>query len=164
MKSRIILDVLAVIGILGLSATAAHAGSGGLPFPINSFFVCHGINADAPPGTVVDVVSSLFGTNPQNVKIGNGILACVIAKLFPAGSDPTPANEIDPIPTPTGSSNQEGLKCYTFSASGQSRQQSTPGLPDNYKVTDVLFGEDPDVQANQLRQYICAPANFLLNP
>jgi hypothetical protein len=156
MKSRVVLSVLAVIGILALSATTAQAGSGGNPFPINSFFVCHPINADAPaPAVAVDVEGSQFGTNPQNVTIGQGILACVIAKLFNAGT----GNEIDPNP---GSVNQEGLKCYSFSSSRQSRKQLTPGVPETYTVTDA-FGTDLDVQAGQLGQYICAPANFLLN-
>ena len=162
MKSKVAVVLLAVIGILTLSVTAAHAGFGGVPFPINSFFVCHGINADAPPGKFVDVDLSLFGSNPQNVKIGNGILACVVARLFHAGTPHVAVNEIHPNP-PDGSTDRVGLKCYTFSASRQSRQQSTPGLPDSYIATDELFGEDLDVQANQLLQYICAPANFEFN-
>ncbi|MGH6690921.1 MAG: hypothetical protein ACREF4_09615, partial [Gammaproteobacteria bacterium] len=75
MKSRVVLGVLGVIGIFALFATEAQAGSGGLPFPINSFFMCHTVNADAPPAKSVDVDLSLFGTNPQGVKIGNVSLA-----------------------------------------------------------------------------------------
>lgn len=152
MKSKVVISVLAVIGIVALSVTAAQA-AGGIPFPITSFFVCHGINADAPPGPlVVDVDSSVFGTTPKNVKIGGGVLACVVATLkdtLGALISPTPLNS-----SPT----QEGIKCYTFSAS----RQSAPGLRNNYTVTDH-FVIDPDVQASQI-QYICAPANFLLNP
>lgn len=158
MTRNVVLVVLAMIGLVGLSATQAQAGAGGLPFPIQSFFVCHGINADAPsPARRVDVSSSIFGVNPLNIKIGSGILACVVAKLFSAGTQ----DEIVPNPGPA---TQEGLKCYTFSASRQSRLPGTPGLPDTYTVTDQLAGVDPDVQVNQLAQYICAPANFSLNP
>lgn len=155
MKSKAVLGVLAVIGTFTLSATAAQAGSGGVPFPIQSFFVCHTINGDAPPGTVVNVVSSLFGTNPQNAKIGNPSIACVIAKLFPAAG----GDEI--APQPLGSTNQEGLKCYTYQT--QRKTSTPPGVADTYIVTDRLFGTDPDVQASHALQYICAPANFLLN-
>ena len=152
MKSRVGLSALVVIGSLALSAPAAHAGSGGTPFPLTSFFVCHGINGDAP-GTVVDVDSSVFGTNPQKVKIGNGVLACVVAKL----KDLLGA-EIDPNPDGT---NSDGLKCYAVSVSR--RPSATP--PNRYTVTDGLLGvdADADVQANQF-QYICAPATFLLVP
>jgi len=149
-KSRVVLSALVVIGSLALSAPAAHAGSGGTPFPLTSFFVCHGINGDAP-GTVVDVDSSVLGTNPQQVKIGNGVLACVVAKLKTLLGE-----EIDPNPDGTSS---DGLKCYTVSVS---RQPST-APPNRYTVTDGLVGVDPDVQANQF-QYICAPATFLLVP
>jgi hypothetical protein len=165
MKSRVVLAVLAVMGILALTATAAQAGAGGMPFPIKSFFVCHGINADAPPPEMakVDVVGSAALADPQNVRIGKGILACVIAKLFPAGSDhvidqdgiPGPDNEIPPQPN---TANQEGLKCYTMSSP---RQPSTPGVPDSFTVTDVLSGEDANVQVNEIPFYLCAPANFL---
>ena len=159
MKSRVALSALIVAGSLALSAPAAHAGSGGTPFPLTSFFVCHGIKGNAP-GTVVDVDSSVLGTNPQEVKIGSGVLACVVAKLFPGGSvhnpDPVVGNEINPNPDGTGS---HGLKCYTVSVS---RQPSTTP-PNRYTVTDELLGEDADVQANQF-QYICAPATFQLVP
>jgi len=170
MKSKFVLRVLAVSGILALSATVAQAGDGGKPFAMPSFFVCQGINAEAPTNNVVDVDLSVFGVNPQKVKIGNGVLACVVAKLFPGGSTHVPCgpgeappvcNEIAPIPTPlVGSTTQEGLKCYGFS---NARKSSTAtGVPDRYTITDS-FGQDPDVQASQVAQYVCAPANFILN-
>ena len=166
MKSKFVLRVLAVSGILALSATVAQAGDGGKPFAMPSFFVCQGINADAPTNNVVDVDLSVFGVNPQKVKIGNGVLACVVAKLFPGGSThvpcpatgSTPCNEINPIPTPSGSSTQEGLKCYGFSTGRKSATGTS--VPNHYTVWDNLFGVDPSVQASQVVQYICAPANF----
>jgi hypothetical protein len=153
-KSRVVLSALIVAGSFALSAPAAHAGSGGTPFPLTSFFVCHGIKGNTP-GTVVDVDSSVLGTNPQEVKIGSGVLACVVAKLFPGGSehnaDPVVGNEINP----NLETDSNGLKCYSVSVS---RQPNT-SPPNRYTVIDNLFGEDPDVQANQF-QYICAPATF----
>jgi len=163
MKSKCALRVLASIGILALSATVAQAGDGGKPFAMPSFFVCQGINADAPTNNVVDVDLSVFGINPQRVKIGNGVLACVVAKLFPGGSThvPCPApgcNEINPIPTPSGSATQEGLKCYGFSTGRKSATGTS--VPNQYTVYDNLFGVDSGVRASQVVQYICAPANF----
>ena len=149
MKSRVVLSALVVIGSLALSAPAAHAGSGGTPFPLTSFFVCHGINGD-DPGTVVDVDNSVLLTNPQRVRIGNGVLACVVAKLFPGGSVHD-GNEINPNP---GGTNSDGLKCYTVSVS----RQSNTAPPTRWTVTDV-FGQENGVQASSF-QYICAPAAF----
>jgi len=168
MKSKFVLRVLAVSGILALSATVAQAGDGGKPFAMPSFFVCQGINADAPTNNVVDVDLSVFGINPQKVKIGNGVLACVVAKLFPGGSTHVPCgpgeappvcNEIAPIPTPlVGSTTQEGLKCYGFSTGRKSATGTS--VPNTYIVSDNLFGVDSGVRPSQVVQYICAPANF----
>jgi len=163
MKSKFVLRVLAVSGILALSATVAQAGDGGKPFAMPSFFVCQGINAEAPTNNVVDVDLSVFGVNPQKVKIGNGVLACVVAKLFPGGSTHVPCpgagcNEIAPIPTPLGSGTQEGLKCYGFSTGRKSATGTS--VPNTYIVSDNLFGVDSGVRASQVVQYICAPANF----
>ena len=148
MKSKVVLGVLVAIGIFALSATAAQAGSGGFPSPLTSFFVCHGINGD-DPGQVVDVQSSFFGLNPQNVRIGNATLACAFAKLF--------RGETEIAPNPLNTHQQ--LKCYTLSVARQ------PGAspPTRYSVTDELLGVDADVHASQL-QYICAPASFTIAP
>ena len=152
MKSKFVLRVLAVSGILALSATVAQAGDGGRPFAISSFFLCQGINASAPPNTVVNI-ESYFGAKLEQIKIGNGVLACVVAKL-------KDLKGVEIIPIPTGSTTQEGLKCYGFS---NARKSSTAtGVPDRYTITDS-FGQDPDVQASQVAQYVCAPANFILN-
>ena len=160
MKSRAALSTLAVIGILALSATAAQAGAGGSPSPLTSFFVCHGISDKKASGAFVDVDSSFFGVNPQEVTIGSGVLACAFAKLFPGGSFHTPCpgtncNEIPPNPV-----QGEQLKCYNFSTSRQ--PSPTPATRNNYDISDALLGQDLGVQANQLH-FICAPANFLLS-
>lgn len=146
MKSRVVLSVLGVTGILALSATVVHAGSGGSPFPLTSFFVCHGINGD-DPGKVVNVDASVLLTNPRNVRLGNATVACVVAKLFDALTETE-------IPPPPLGVNSDGLKCYTVSVS---RQPNTKP-PTRWDITDS-FGLETDVPASDLR-YICAPATF----
>jgi len=157
-KSKVVLGMLAVIGIFALSTTGAQAGEGGKPSPLTSFFVCHSINGD-DPGKVVDVESPVFGPTRQNVRIGNGTLACAWAKLFRLGT----TDEIKPNPDV----NLEQLKCYTVSVS---RKPATTGqLPPRYNATDVLFGDllpfavavEQDIQVSELR-YICGPALFTL--
>jgi hypothetical protein len=148
MKRNVVWGVLAVMGILALTVTTAHAGEGGIPFPLTSFFVCQGIHGD-DPGKEVNVTDSVLLTNPQNVRIGNGVLACVVAKLF----DVITGTEIDP--NPGNATNNDGLKCYNVSVSRQ--PNSTP--PTLWDVTDELFGMEPDIQASSF-QYICAPATF----
>ena len=152
MKSKFVLRVLAVSGILALSATVAQAGDGGRPFAISSFFLCQGINASAPPNTVVNI-ESYFGAKLEQIKIGNGVFACVVAKL-------KDLKGVEIIPIPPNSGAQEGLKCYGLS--NARRSSTATGVPDRYSITDS-FGQDLDVQASQVAQYVCAPANFILN-
>jgi hypothetical protein len=147
MKSSVVLAVLAVTGILALTATAAQAGAGGNPFPILSFFVCQGINGQAS-GLNVDVEGSGLGVNPQNVTLGNGLLACVVAKLFQAGTD----NEITPNP---GNVQSDGLKCYAVSGP----KAPTAPISNTYTITDDLLGVESGVQATKF-QYVCSPATF----
>jgi len=156
MRSRTALRVLAVIGILALSATVAQAGGGGAtPTPLTSFFVCHGISDKTASGAFVDVNSSFFGVNPLRVTIGSGVLACAFAKLFHAGSR-AQEDEIIPTPSPLPGVNEQ-LKCYSFSASRQ--PGPTPAIRNDYDTSDVLLPQDKGVQANQLH-FICAPATF----
>jgi len=157
MKSRVVLAVLAVMGILALTATAAQAGPGGKPFPIQSFFVCQGISGE-DPGKRVDVDGSVLLVNPQNARLGNGTLACAVAKLFPAGSVHVPCpgpgcNEIIPNP---GGLNSDGLKCYGVSVARQAA-----GLPLRWDINDFLFpgGTELNVPASSF-QYVCSPATF----
>src|SRR5215467_5780247 len=82
MRREVVSGVLAVMGILALSAGAAQAGNGGVPFPLTSFFVCDGINGDAPDqvvgstfglvGSSVDISIPGIGPSRTNVRIGNG--------------------------------------------------------------------------------------------
>ena len=147
MKSRVVLSVLAVIGSFALTATAAEA-AGGAPFPLTSFFVCHGINGQVT-GPNVDVQISRLGVNPQNVKIGGGVLACVVAKLLYAGS-PT---EILPNPS---SVNSDGLKCYAVAVP---KKPDSPTAGNTYQITDDLVGVESGVTRTGFR-YVCSPATF----
>ena len=169
MKSKFGLSVLTAIGVLALSATMAQAGDGGRPSPLTSFFVCHSING-ASANKTVDLQSPVFGPDKVGVKIGNGTLACAIAKLFPPGDLPTPTNPQtlnEVVPNPGGLLDQ--LKCYTVSVT---RQTSKSGV---FSVSDELFaptlavvGDAPDTSAlgtetainpSELR-FICGPATY----
>ena len=125
MKSKVVISVLAVIGLVALSATAAQA-AGGAPFPITSFFVCQSINGDNPVNLdgspkAVNVQGSVLLINPQNAKLGNGTLACAVAKLL----DPTNQN-MEIIPNPSRQ-NSDGLKCYAVTVPKGSGQPVTWG-------------------------------------
>lgn len=153
MKGKVVLGMFGVIVLLAVSATGAQAGAGGQPSVLNSFFVCNSISGD-DAARRVDVDSSAWGFNPQNVRIGNATLACAFAKLFVAGTDHTiPANEIQP--NPDGTLGQ--LKCYAVSVARQTTS------PTRFTFTDQLVGTDPDVHGSSI-QYICAPASFTQNP
>jgi len=149
-KSKVVISVLAVIGLVALSATAAQA-AGGNPFVIPSFFVCQGINGE-DPGKTVGVQGSILLNNPLQARLGNGTLACVVAKLVDALGNPIP----DP---PAVLSN--GLKCYNVSVSRKST--STIGPPaTRWDINDFLFpnnGLETDVPVSSF-QYVCSPATF----
>ena len=147
MKSKVVISVLAVIGLVALSATAAQA-AGGSPFPLTSFFVCQGINGN-PSGKTVAVFGNVLGTNPQQATLGNATLACAVAKLL----DPKTGQEIPPNP---GNLASTGLKCYNVMAS---RRSDAGGLPPRLDITDDLFpgGTDQNVPVSSF-QYICSPA------
>lgn len=150
MKAKVVLGVLAVMGILVLSATAAQAGAGGQVSPLTSFFSCVSINGDASD-KVVDVEANLFGDGRTAVKIGNGNLACAFTRLF----DPTTGLEIEPK---TGGADEQ-MKCYSASVS---KKISLTGQL-RYDATDALIGLEEDIQASEIR-YICGPANFTFSP
>jgi len=156
---KVVLGGLAVIGILALSAPVAHAGAGGTPSTLTSFFVCHEINGD-DPGRTFDVESDVFGPfdasgNPilQTVKIGKGALACAFARLFPPRKKGAPAP--DPIdPGPGG----EQMTCYPLSNSGNGKVKPPP----EYLVFDPLFPNGPlniAVPPTKL-EYLCAPSSY----
>jgi len=156
-RRKVVSGVSAVMGILALSAGSAQAGSGGSPFPLTSFFVCNAINGDDPQ-RVVDIVIPGIGPARASVKIGNGTLACAVAKLFVSGTQ----TEIKPNNV-AGTGNQQ-IKCYTVSVSPRNSGPTHP----SYSITDQLFlvttnppvlGPDTGVQDNGI-QLICAPAKI----
>ena len=171
MNRKVLSGVLAGIGMLALSTTAAQAGSGGgVPSALTSFFVCKTINGDSAARTV-DVQASNAGGTPaagwgfqlRGVLLGNAILACAFAKLFdpptlPGQQEFSDELAIDPNPDPNPLKKFLDLKCYAISVP---RSQVQTGAPQRYDVTDNLFpgGLDQDVPGSSL-QYICAPATF----
>ena len=153
MKSKVVISVLAVIGLVALSATAAQA-AGGAPFPITSFFVCQSINGDTvvnPDGSakVVTVQESVLLINPKNAKLGGGTLACAVAKLL----DPLTGLEIMPNPSKQQS---DGVKCYNVTVPKGSGGPVIWG-----QVNDDLFpgGQETNVPVTSF-QYVCSPATF----
>jgi len=178
MNRKVLSGVLAGIGMLGLSTTAAQAGSGGTPTALTSFFVCKTINGDDPARSV-DVEA--FNTNPSNpagwnftlrgVRLGGATLACAFANLFLPAAPDQPVGSTTAISPQTLTSKFKDLKCYAVSVA---RSQTldpitgTPltGTPPSYTVTDNLFpnvgtgvGVDPSVTGSAVT-YICAPATF----
>jgi hypothetical protein len=166
-KGKVVLGVLAVSGILALSATVAQAGPGS-PAALTSFFVCHAING-ASLGIEVDAYSDEAGSGITRtfLTIGQAILACAQANLFPAGVNPIPlpasdANEINPT---FGVNKLESLKCYNVSVSKKS------GDTGFFDIEDRLFGltqsvppppsgTEQDVPSSRDAKLICGPANL----
>jgi hypothetical protein len=168
--------MLVVIALLASSATAAQAGSGGVPSVLTSFFVCKSIGGDNP-GSIsgdeskrrVDVDSTDpagWGFNLPNVRLGNATLACAFARLFRGGTTnhipcdprlpPNPnCNEIDPRPGDLATAGTQ-LKCYAVSVN---RSQASASPPPTYEVLDA-FGTDSNVDGSSV-QYVCGPARFL---
>jgi len=167
MRRKVVSGVLAVIGILALSAGAAQAGSGGVPFPLTSFFVCNGINGDAPDqvvgfkgsvGSSVDIVIPGIGPFRSNVRLGNGALACAVAKLFVSGTN----DEIQPNNL-LGTNNKQ-LVCYNVSVSTRNSAPNSGSPHPSYSIinqffpaTDTGAATETGVQDNGI-QFICAPS------
>lgn len=157
---RILAVAVAMVGVIGLSATAAQAGgSGGTQSALTSFFVCSPING-AKPNQTVDIESPVFGPNNtqappdnrvRNVMLGNGVFACAFARLFPKGPPNTP--NLTPLePNPLESHKE--LKCYSISI--------PPPAPTSFDVADEIFrntGVEENRQVTGI-QFVCAPASF----
>jgi hypothetical protein len=151
-KGKVVSGVLAVAVTLALSAAMAHAGAGGIPSALTSFFVCHGIHGDQV-GQNFDVESPVFGPTDagspilQGIKLGKATLACAFARLFPSGS----TEPIEPGEGPE-------LKCYQITATRKVKVKP----PTQYLAFDALAGEEGEtvsVPASNL-QYLCAPSIF----
>jgi hypothetical protein len=157
-KCKVVLGGLAVIGILVLSATGAHASGGGFPSTLTGFFVCHGIEGD-DPGQTFDVESPIFGPvdasgTPilQRVKMLKGSLACAWARLFP------PREQGAPAPDPIEPGIAEQMTCYPISPVPPTAK-STP--PPHYLVFDPLFVDPLDIAVPRTAlQYLCAPSGY----
>ena len=166
MKSKVVLGLMAVTGILALSSTMAQAGSG-FPSALTSFFVCHPVNGENV-GVKVDVYSdeaSGATTTParKNVTIGQAVLACAQALLWPAGTqDPAPGNDIPPFVPGVAASFE--LKCY--SASGGDPVPTQPPTPKKaakattMNIRDGLFPGDDELGISIFSsvQLVCGPA------
>ena len=167
MNRKVLSGVLAGIGMLALSTTAAQAGSGGTPSALTSFFVCKTINGDSA-GRSVDVQSvNPDPTNPagwgftlRGVPLGNATLACSFAKLFLPAQPGLPVGSTDEIKPQTSIPGTfKDLKCYAISV--PKSQIQSGGAHPSFTVTDNLLPNvvDPNVTGSAL-QYICAPAFF----
>lgn len=158
MRGKVVLGVLAMTGILALSAAVAQAGGGGVPSTLTSFFVCHAISG-ANVGKVVDVYSDEVGTpnTRTNITIGQSILACAQALLWPAGATPIAGTDISPkIPDGIGGFKQPfELKCYSAQGPGKKTGQATL-----YNAEDALFGPEFGIQGSPDVRLICGPSQF----
>lgn len=136
--NTILIGLLATTAILALSATTAHAGNGGLPSALTSFFACYTLNGTKDSGQTVDIenaVESPIATpNRQSVRIGSGTLTCTIIRmLVPSGAKAQVLAE----PNPTQSQDMNAIKCYTVTAPGGTFFQGTTGI---FSFQDTIFG------------------------
>jgi len=190
-KRRVISGVLAGIALLTLSAAVAQAGAGGSPLPLTSFFVCYSITKGQDASQVVDIAGPFIGPVRSGVRIGSSVLACAVAKLFPAGPrisctvDPNnPNSPVGTCPAGTGTfcsipQNQTTGVCEIAPNPGDLDPQkatfknlkcysvavsprNSGSPPPNVGVTDQLVGNET-VQDSGI-QFICAPANFTTVP
>ena len=169
MKHRVVLGVLAAIGILALSTTVAQAGGRGNPSALTSFFSCQTING-ATLGTKVDVYSNEVATGPQtpsrtNVTIGQAVLACAQVFLFHAGvvpvpdpSDPTGATPLNNISPEISDPTPFELKCYNTSVAKKLGGAGTLSIED--ALYSSLFGLPETVTVSRDPKLICAPASL----
>jgi hypothetical protein len=156
-KCKVALGALAVIGIVSLSATGVHAGAGGTPSLLTSFFVCNPVSGP-DPGFQFDVQSPVFGRVdaagnpiPQRLQIGKAALSCAFARLFPAGPKGAPAPE--PIEPGTG----EQLTCYPLF---NQNDQGNVTRPPKYLVFDPLFNNPFTLSVTPNSGFLCAPGSY----
>jgi hypothetical protein len=155
-KCKIALGALAVIGFVSLSATGAHAGAGGTPSLLTSFFVCNPVSGP-DPGFQFDVESPVFGKFdtagnpiPQRLQIGKAALSCAFARLFPAVPKGAPAPE--PIEPGTG----EQLTCYPLVNPNSQGNGTSP----KYLVFDPLFNNSFTLSVPTQSGLLCAPGSY----
>ena len=147
MKATLFSRLVAVLGIIALSVTVAHAGgSHGTGDSSFTGFECYGING-AEQGVLVNIleVTPQFGPQ-QNVRVGGGKLICTQVTVTRA----------DGASFDVVSGDQDHLKCFAISG---------PGLQNPHVVAQL---SDPlDQQENvrvEVSRYLCSFASKEILP
>jgi hypothetical protein len=141
-KCKVVLGMLALIGTLALSATAAQAGSGGLPSALTSFFACYSITNTKDSGQTVDfendqqIESPIGVPDRKGVRIGSGSLACTIIRML-VPSKATQQFLAEPNPNHPDEEGFNGIKCYSVTGPGGSL---FPGPSGTFSFTDTIWG------------------------
>jgi len=150
-KSRIILGVLAGIGIIALSVTPVQAGRGsGVPAPLNTFFECQVVDGTNVNRTVntCDPGSDCTAPDPNNpesgglrnsLNVGNGVLLCRQVDVKDSSGFLTPEFSFD-------------FKCYSVNRPG------TKTGTVNQQLIDVFI--DETARVTQQPGYLCAPVDI----
>lgn len=153
MKSRIVLGVLAVIGIFALSVETVQAGSGeGVPAFLNTFFECQVIDG-ANVNQVVSTCnpgSDCLGNNliHDTVNVGNGVLLCRQVDVKNSAGvffGQLPGSTETLVPS-------QLVKCYAVSRPGRK------GSAVDQTLTDVFVSETASI-SNQ-PGYLCGPVGI----
>jgi len=135
--NTVLFGLLATTAILVLSATTAHAGNGGLPSALTSFFACYSINGK-DSGQTVDIENALESPiatpNRTGVRIGSGTLACTIIRMMVPSNAKT---QFLAEPNPTQALGFNAIKCYTVTGPGGTLFQGTTGT---FTFEDTIFG------------------------
>ncbi len=165
-KCKLVSQVVAVIGILTLFVTLAHAGSGNGTGggSTSSFIVCHGING-LDQGQHVDIYTDELGypnnLSWQNVRVGSGVLACtpVRVAVHPSSFDGTNITGTEIVPG-ENAPNGTYLKCYTIAVP---RTNLPAGRLTQFDFSDYFDPYPPgEIDQASTVQLLCAPANATL--
>ena len=144
MNANVVSRLVAVIGIIALPVTAAHAGHGQGGSSLSGF-ECHVING-ANSDRIVTITDQ-FGT-ADNVRVGAAKLLCGPATVDKRPDDP----DFDAVP-----GSPDHLKCYAISVPGQ------PGPNPVVRVVDPLNGGAGDTDGESVQvlpsRYICTFAD-----
>jgi hypothetical protein len=143
-----VLYVLAVLAVLGLAVTGAHAGRGQGGGEVQ-VFDCHVVDGQTS-GRIV-ALTDQFGVQ-ENVVLGVGQLVCTVATMTTA---PPPNPQFDTVP-----GDADHLKCYTIT----SRLQNPKVL---VRLLDpVNGGSDPDADGELVTvaksRYVCTFATKIV--
>jgi hypothetical protein len=148
-RSKAVLGMLALFATLALSATAAHAGNGGLPSALTSFFACYSTTNTKDSGQTVDLQNAvespiaipdrdpLVPADVPNVRIGSGSLVCTIIRALV----PSKAKQqilAEPDPTQTLKTGGNAIKCYSVTGPGGTLFSGPSG---KFSLTDTIWGD-----------------------